>query len=91
MVLDNVIHHWVVLVAREEAVPKGFEGTFQWLASIFYTNGGLFVSPQMDRLQTVTDVLAGNFDWVFLKININKTAGTVYHTCCMIDSHSDSK
>ena len=45
MVLGEVIHHWVTVVAGQYTEPKGFGGEVQNLAALFYTDDGLLVTP----------------------------------------------
>ena len=42
-VVDVVIHHWVMLVTGEEAVPDGFRWAVQWLAAFFHANDGIIL------------------------------------------------
>ena len=45
MVVGEVIHHWVTVVAGQYTEPKGFGREVQNLAALFYTDDGLLVTP----------------------------------------------
>ena len=91
MVVDVVIFHWVILVAREEAGPDGFVQEVQCLVAFLYTNDGLIASPSPNRLQAVLDVLTGLSVRVGLQTNVDKTVGMVYQPCYIIGGHSEAE
>ena len=45
MVVGEVIHHWVTVVAGQYTEPKEFSREVQNLAALFYTDDGLLVTP----------------------------------------------
>ena len=48
-------------------------------ASFFHVDDGMVVSTDPGWLQTAFDTLMGIFDWVGLRMNIQKTVGMVCH------------
>ena len=75
MMVGSVIFHWVILVMGEEAGPDGFGRAVQGLATLFYANNGLLISPRKSRLQAALYVLTGLFDRVSLHTNVKKQLG----------------
>ena len=81
LVVDAVIHHWVTVVTPTEAGTGGLGLTIIDLVAYLYSDDGLVVSTQPERLQRAFDVLAGLFDWVGLQTNTAKTVGIVCQPC----------
>ena len=82
VVVDVVILHWVKVVAPTEAVTGGLGLTIIDLAGYFYSNDGLVVSTQTERLQRAFYILTGLFNQVVICTNTAKTVGMVcqpYH------------
>ena len=61
MVVDVLIHHWVTLVAGEEAGPDGFVWVVQWLVAFFYTDDIFLSLTSPYCLQAALDILM----WLF--------------------------
>ena len=77
VVVDAVIRHWVTVVTPTEAGTGGLGLTIIDLAENLYSNDGLVVSTQPERLLREFDVLTGLFDRFGLRINTVKTVGMV--------------
>ena len=77
MVVDAVIQHWEIVVDGENTGQEGFDRAVKKLATLFYVENGLTVSPCTARLQEDLYVLMGLFDRVDLWINVEKTVGMV--------------
>ena len=78
MAVDAIIWHWVNMVAGEEALHEVFGWAFQWLAAFFYAYDGILAYPQPACLQVVLEAPTGIFDWVGLRMNVNKMVGMVF-------------
>ena len=85
MVVDAVIHHWVVLLTGEEAGPASFRLLVQCLAEFFYANYILLASPRPSRIQAALDVLEGLFYRVGLHTNFNKKVEMLCQPCHIVD------
>ena len=81
MVVDAVIHHWVKLIAEEEAGIEGFKRAAQWLVLLFYAEDGIPDLLRLSQLQVVLNVLTGIFERVGLNTGINNVSGILFHTC----------
>ena len=62
IVMDAVIHHWVVVVAAAEVSLEGLGMSIKDLAAYLYADDGLVASTQPKRMLRVFDVLAGLFE-----------------------------
>ena len=67
MVVDMVIFHWEIVVAREDVGSEGFRREVQKLATLLYVDDFLLASPRLDRLQEALHVLTGIFNRLVLK------------------------
>ena len=90
MVVDAVIQHWVVVVALAELVAEVLRETIQELADFFYTDYGLVVSPQPERLQRTFNVLIYLFYRFGLRTNMRKTVSIACWLCYTPCGFSDS-
>ena len=83
VVVDAVIHHWVMMMAANEEVREGIELSIRYLVSYYYAKNVLVAFPQQDRLQRVLNILKGFFGRVDLRTNTQNTvimACQPYHT-----------
>ena len=81
MVVDDVIHHWVVVVASTEAGTEILVLSIWDLAAYFYDNDGLIDSTQPESMKRVFDFLTDLFDWVCLRTNTRKMVSMAYQPC----------
>ena len=64
VVIDLVLHHWIFVVAEEEAGSEGFGRAVQRLSKCFYSDNGLLAYTRAVRLQWEFYVLTEIFDLV---------------------------
>ena len=62
IVVDAFMHHWVNVVAEEEAEPEGLRRSIQHLVAYFCTNDGLIKLIQDRQLQQDFDILTDLFE-----------------------------
>ena len=89
MVVDLVIHYWVILVARKESGLYGFGRSVQWLSDFFYADNGLLESTKPAWIQAELDVLK-YFYRLVLKNNVYNSVGVVCHTHYIVSRHSEA-
>ena len=68
--VDPIDHHWVVMVAENEAGPDGFGYTVADKAAFLNGDDGLITSTNPVWLQSVFGVLIGLFEQVGLRTNV---------------------
>ena len=72
------MHHWVPVVAEEEAGPKGLRWSIQLLVLYFYYNDYLIDLTRAGLLQQVFGTLMDLFDHVSLRTNVRKMTSIVF-------------
>ena len=72
ILMDAVMHHWVMLVVYEKVVPEGLRWLIHHIEAYLYVGDGLNMSAQAGRLQWYFNVLPYLFDRVGLRANIQK-------------------
>ena len=55
----------------------------------FYAGGRILVSPCLDRLQSVLDMMTGLFERVVPHTNFNRKVGMVCQPCQMVGGNSE--
>ena len=78
MVVDAIIRYWVEVVAPTEDRTERLGLSIQYLAAYFYTDDGLVVSTQPERLKREFDVFVGLFYRVGLRTNARKMVSMAF-------------
>ena len=81
IVVDAFMHHWVNVVAEEEAEPEGLRRSIQHLVDYFCTDGILIASIQAVWIQRSFDILVDLFNCAGLQTNFHKTVSMVFQPC----------
>ena len=94
VVVDEVLRHWVTMVAvLEEVVPpvaantKGFRKYIQRLVTDFYADNGLLLSTGATHIQRTFGTLTELFGRVGLRTNVAKTVSMVCQPCHALGGH----
>ena len=72
MVLDDVIYHWVMVVAATEEGMEMLSMLMQDLTAYFHANNGIIALNQPERLNREFEILSYLFDRVGLRTNTRK-------------------
>ena len=81
MVVEAIIHHWLMVVAPTK---EGMEvlGMSIWdLLEYLYSYNGLVALTKPERIQKAFDVLTGIFERVVLRTNTHRTVSTACQPC----------
>ena len=81
MALDDVIRHWVTVVAPTKEGMEGLGLSIRDLVAHLYANNRFIDLTQPKRIQRAFSVLTGLFDWVGIRTNTQKTASMACWPC----------
>ena len=84
VVVDAVVHHWILLVARGAVGQDGWGREVLHCATFLYDDDSLVASTDPVWLQGAFDTLSGLFNRVGLHTNAGKTVGMLYFPCCTV-------
>ena len=68
--VDALIRHWVVVVARKESGTEDFGRSVQTLSALLYADNGILAYPWPSWIQDALDVLTGLFGWVMMRVDV---------------------
>ena len=81
VVVDAIIHHWMMVVTPTEAGTGGLGMTIIDLAAYFYSDDGLVALTQPKGLHRAFNVLNRLFNRVGLRTHMEKTVVIVFQPC----------
>ena len=78
VVVDAFIQHWVTVVVPTEVSVEVLGALVQYFAAYFYVDNRLVMSPWMEMLQRLFDVLINLFYWVGLRKNVRNMVSMAF-------------